>query len=184
MKINEFVKLGLAAFFSLALVACSSTGSDSEMEDTSTSSAGNGGSSSDTGSNTGRGATTSAANNGGALSAEELREQQMLQTTVFYFDFDRSELKPEARDALVYHANALKASGASVRLEGHADERGTREYNLALGERRAQAVERYLLVQGVSASQLETISYGEEQPVATGTSEAAYARNRRVEMNF
>ena len=179
MKINEFVKLGLAAMFAMTLVACSSTGSDEDMDDGSDMDMG--GSSSST---RGSSATTSGASGSGALSAEEMREQQMLQTTVFYFDFDRSELKPEAREALVYHANALKASGASVRLEGHADERGTREYNLALGERRAQAVERYLLVQGVSASQLETVSYGEEQPVAAGTSDSAYSRNRRVELKL
>ncbi len=107
-----------------------------------------------------------------------------MDTTVFYFEFDRSDLSAEARAALVYHANYLKDNpSARYRLEGHADERGTREYNLALGERRAQAVERYLQVQGVSSNQLETISYGEENPVDPGTSEAAYSRNRRVEIH-
>ena len=67
-------------------------------------------------------------------------------------------------------------------LEGHADERGTREYNLALGERRAQAVERYLQVQGVAAGQMETISYGEERPVDGSHNEAAWAKNRRAEI--
>jgi peptidoglycan-associated lipoprotein len=87
------------------------------------------------------------------------------------------------RDALVFHAEDLKANpNRRVRLEGHASEEGTREYNLALGERRAQAVERYLQVQGVAANQLEIISYGEEMPAQTGTGEPAYSRNRRVEM--
>ncbi len=72
----------------------------------------------------------------------------------------------------------------TVRLEGHADERGTPEYNLALGERRALAVQRFLQVQGVSAGQLEVISYGEERPVARGTGEDNWSRNRRVELKF
>ncbi|MEX2365575.1 MAG: peptidoglycan-associated lipoprotein Pal [Pseudohongiellaceae bacterium] len=179
MQTNKFIKLGMAAMMAVTLAACSSTGSDESDQDTTdttstTTPTGNGGSAS----TTGTGTTPQ-------LTAEQIREQQMLEMTVFYFDFDRSELKPEAREALVYHANRLRANpGMNVRLEGHADERGTREYNLALGERRAQAVERYLQVQGVAGSQLETISYGEEMPVDNGTSEAAYARNRRVEMVY
>jgi peptidoglycan-associated lipoprotein len=103
--------------------------------------------------------------------------------TTFYFEFDQSELSTDARDALVYHAAELKANpNMRVRLEGHADERGTREYNLALGERRSQAVQRYLQVQGVAANQMEVISYGEEMPVNTGTTEQAYSDNRRVEL--
>ncbi len=124
------------------------------------------------------------AGNTGGLTPAQIRERDAgLATTVFYFEFDRSDLSAEAREALVHHANRLMENPSlRYRLEGHADERGTREYNLALGERRAQAVERYLQVQGVSANQLEVISYGEEQPVDPGTTEAAYARNRRVEI--
>ena len=71
-----------------------------------------------------------------------------------------------------------------VRLEGHADERGSKEYNLALGERRAKAVERFLVVNGASRGQIETVSYGEEKPVVRGSGESAYAQNRRVELIF
>jgi len=71
-----------------------------------------------------------------------------------------------------------------VRLEGHADERGSREYNIGLGERRAQAVRRLLLLQGVSAGQISTVSFGEERPAADGSSESAYAQNRRVEIIY
>jgi peptidoglycan-associated lipoprotein len=75
-------------------------------------------------------------------------------------------------------------SGGSVRLEGHADERGSREYNIGLGERRAQAVRQMLLIQGVSADQIATVSFGEERPVGFGSSEADYAQNRRVEFKY
>lgn len=102
--------------------------------------------------------------------------------TTFYFEFDSSDLKPEAMRALDAHAKVLRATGVRVVLEGHADERGTREYNMALGERRAAAVQRYLSMQGVSPAQLELVSYGEERPVALGSSEQSWAQNRRVEL--
>jgi peptidoglycan-associated lipoprotein len=103
-------------------------------------------------------------------------------STVYYFDFDEATLTAESRASLDAAAPALKAAGVSVRLEGHADERGTPEYNLALGERRAQAVANYLGLQGVDAAKLEVISYGEEKPVMTGSDEASWAKNRRVEL--
>lgn len=102
--------------------------------------------------------------------------------TVFYFDFDQSILRPEARSALMIHAEALKSSPRSIRLEGHADERGSREYNMALGERRANAVRDFLVLQGVDSYLIETVSYGEERPAAIGSNEASWAENRRVEL--
>lgn len=102
--------------------------------------------------------------------------------TVFYFDFDSSQLKPATRAALDAQAAALRNSGKSVRLEGHADERGTREYNLALGERRAKAVADYLAIQGVPRSRMEVISYGEERPVSLRSDEQGWSLNRRVEL--
>ncbi len=115
------------------------------------------------------------------LTSTEEEEEVELET-VFYFDFDKSELKPEARALLTAHAEQLKADPRSVRLEGHADERGSREYNIALGERRANAVRDFLVLQGVDAGLLETISYGEERPVAFGSNESSWAQNRRVEL--
>lgn len=104
---------------------------------------------------------------------------------VVNFDFDQSKIRPEFRDILNQHADYLMAnSGENVILEGHADERGTREYNLALGERRANAVASYLKIRGVSESQIEVVSFGEEKPVAMGNTEAAYAQNRRVEIKY
>ncbi len=102
--------------------------------------------------------------------------------TVFYFDFDQSILKPESRAALKTHAARLAANPTSVRLLGHADERGTREYNMALGERRAQAVRDFLILNGVNAGVLEAISYGEERPAEAMSDESSWAQNRRVEM--
>lgn len=102
--------------------------------------------------------------------------------TVFYFEFDRAVLRPEARAALRLHADYLKNKPLQVRLEGHADERGSREYNMALGERRAEAVKEFLVMQGVDANLLEVISYGEESPAVLGSGEDVWSKNRRVEM--
>jgi len=106
-------------------------------------------------------------------------------TTVIYFDFDQSELRPEYADLLARHAAILAGnSRTSVRLEGHADERGSREYNIGLGERRSQAVRRMLLIQGSSSDQISTVSFGEERPAAFGSDEESYALNRRVEIKY
>lgn len=105
--------------------------------------------------------------------------------TVFYFDFDQSVVKQEGFADLEGHAKYLANNpSATVRLEGHADERGTREYNIALGEARANAVARLLMVNGASSSQIETISYGEEKPAMLGHTESEWALNRRVELSY
>jgi peptidoglycan-associated lipoprotein len=108
-----------------------------------------------------------------------------LQHRTIYFDFDSSEIKAEFADTISAHAHYL-ASNASirVRLEGNTDERGSREYNIGLGERRAQAVRRALMLQGVTEAQITTVSYGEERPAVTGHTEEAWARNRRVELVY
>ncbi|RDV25241.1 peptidoglycan-associated lipoprotein Pal [Alteromonas aestuariivivens] len=114
---------------------------------------------------------------------QEMVEQQldMLQKEqTVYFDFDRSTIKPEFQALLSKHAEFLiKNPSQSVVIEGHCDQRGTPEYNIALGERRAQAVETYLLNAGVSSSQVSTVSYGEEKPAVMGATEYAMAQNRR-----
>jgi len=105
--------------------------------------------------------------------------------SVIYFDYDSSEVRAADQDLVARHAMNLGNDGmARVRLEGHADERGSREYNIGLGERRAQAVRQLLLIQGVSASQIATVSFGEERPAAFGSSEADYSQNRRVEFKY
>jgi peptidoglycan-associated lipoprotein len=97
-----------------------------------------------------------------------------------FFDYDRSDLKPEARQTLERQAAWLKQySNVRLQVEGHCDERGTREYNLALGERRANAAKNYLVALGIPASRLSTISYGKERPAVLGSNETSWAQNRR-----
>jgi peptidoglycan-associated lipoprotein len=102
-----------------------------------------------------------------------------------YFDFDSSEIRPEFVATVAAHAHTLSANASlKVRLEGNTDERGSPEYNIGLGERRAQAVRRALLLQGVAESQVTTVSYGEERPAVAGQTEEAWAKNRRVEIVY
>jgi|SRR5579862_7403941 len=109
----------------------------------------------------------------------------LLAKRVVYFDFDSSEIKGEGTDIVAAHAKYLAANPTTrVRLEGHTDERGSREYNIGLGERRAQAVRRALLLQGAQDAQISTVSYGEERPAVPGHDEAAWAKNRRVEIVY
>ncbi len=104
---------------------------------------------------------------------------------VIYFDFDKSEIKPEFADIVAFHARNLTSHpNLHLKLEGNTDERGTREYNIGLGERRAQAVRRALMLQGVAESQLTTVSFGSERPAAEGDDEAAWSLNRRVELVY
>jgi peptidoglycan-associated lipoprotein len=110
-------------------------------------------------------------------------ERQALATTVFYFSFDSAELSTQDRATLVYHAVRLKGStDLTIRLEGHASEEGTREYNLALGERRGNSIAMFLMANGVARSQIEVVSYGEERPAVVGSTEQDRAKNRRVEI--
>jgi peptidoglycan-associated lipoprotein len=111
--------------------------------------------------------------------------QSLLAERLVYFDFDRDTVRPEFIPMLEAHARYLSQNpGARLRLEGHTDERGTREYNLALGERRAQAVRRIMTLNGARDAQLDVISYGEEMPVAFTQTEESWARNRRVELVY
>lgn len=104
---------------------------------------------------------------------------------VIYFDFDKSEIKPEFADVVTAHARNLTSHpNLKLKLEGNTDERGTREYNIGLGERRAQAVRRALMLQGVAESQLTTVSFGAERPAVEGDDEAAWAQNRRVNLVY
>ncbi len=167
---NQCFKVGLFVISLFVLGACSST---SEMEDESANTESAASSSS----------SSSGAGSSNQLTQEQIRAQNALRQTVFYFDFDVAEFKPADRETLTYHARDLAAnSGKRIRLEGHADERGTREYNLALGERRANGILNYFIVNGASRSQIEVVSYGEERPEQSGQSEQAYSRNRRVEV--
>jgi peptidoglycan-associated lipoprotein len=108
-----------------------------------------------------------------------------LSRRVIYFDFDKSEIKPEFADLVAVHARNLTSHpNLKMKLEGNTDERGTREYNIGLGERRAQAVRRALMLQGVAENQLTTVSFGAERPAVEGDDEAAWSQNRRVELVY
>ena len=134
------------------------------------------------------GASTTGIGAGGGLDVTRVEPGQgdgPLSRLVIYFDFDRSEIRPDFNDMLRAHGAFLADNGGrQVRLEGHADERGSREYNIGLGEQRAQAVRRVLMLQGASADQLGTVSYGEERPAALGGDENSYSLNRRVELVY
>ena len=104
---------------------------------------------------------------------------------IVYFDFDSFVVKPEYQSVLEGHARYLKASSArKVMIEGHTDERGGREYNLALGQKRAEAVRRSLALLGVADAQMEAVSFGKEKPAAQGHGEDAHSQNRRAELSY
>lgn len=125
--------------------------------------------------NVDRGTSTGALGPAGALGAQR----------VIYFDYDSSDIRPDFIDVIAAHGRFLAGNATvRVRLEGHSDERGSREYNIGLAERRAQTVKRALALQGVQDSQVATVSYGEERPAAAGSDENAYSKNRRVEIVY
>ena len=178
-----------AATFLLAACETASTDSNEVVGSSSGSSSGSGAaasaSSNTSTSNTSSdaGGTTSAGSAGGASSIGSIRTPDELLAKVgstVYFDYDKSSLTSEAQATLDRQAAFLKASPSfRIIIEGHCDERGTREYNLALGDRRASAVRDYLVAKGINASRLSTISYGKERPSVGGSNETSYALNRR-----
>jgi peptidoglycan-associated lipoprotein len=116
---------------------------------------------------------------------EDLDRDSCLRQRVVYFDLDKTEIHSEAMAAISCHAAYLRQfPGARVTLEGNADERGTREYNLGLGERRGNSVSSALSAAGASTSQLNTVSYGEEKPVCREHGESCWSKNRRVEIVY
>ncbi|MFT5759345.1 MAG: peptidoglycan-associated lipoprotein [Alteromonadaceae bacterium] len=174
MRLNKTVKALAVALPMLALAACSSNSETEEQSQVETNTQ----------------TTTSVEDNVQVTAAqeaakfEEQKRQQMEKLRsehIVYFDFDTSTVSSQFASVLDAHANFLNAnSNVSILVEGHADERGTPEYNIALGERRAKAVLTYLENLGVSASQLTTVSYGEEKPLVKSRTEDAFAKNRRA----
>lgn len=171
MKTNTFSWAALILGVLLA-AGCGTTGDTKDGEGDGTGAAGGAGS----------GVSTSGVAGGGAWDATALQDPDSpLYTKVIYFDYDVAELRSEFIDTLRAHAEYLvRNPGAMVTIEGHCDERGSREYNVALGERRANAVQRFFETEGVPSSQISTVSYGEERPEDYGHSEAAWAMNRRA----
>ncbi|ANF58226.1 peptidoglycan-associated lipoprotein Pal [Halotalea alkalilenta] len=172
MQFSSYAKTLAAAFSVVVIAGCSSSGGTQDGD---------------------QGGMTSGAQTSGTSSSTGAAGQgygqgqqgQIPSVRTVYFDFDRDTIRAEFESVLNQHAAYLRANPSTqVVLEGHTDERGTREYNLGLGERRANAVRQYLTVQGVNASQLEVVSYGEERPAASGRTEEAYAQNRRVVFDY
>ena len=175
MNFNRYVKLVLCLLATTVITSCSSNIGEVNSEN----------SGAERSQNEANARRTEAERQARTAVAEERKRRSALATRVFYFDFDISEFKPADRDILNYHAQDLASnSNKRIRVEGHADERGTREYNLALGERRANNVVNYLIINGAERSQIESVSYGEERPADRSDSEASYQRNRRVELIF
>ncbi len=166
---NTMTRLLIAAATVAALAACSKKEVTKPAEDTITPPA----------------TTQTDTGNTGRYTPEDLDRDPCLVKRVVYFDFDKSDIKSEFASILACHAKYLTdRPSARITLEGHADERGSREYNLGLGERRGNAVNGALLSNGGSASQLTVVSYGEERPTCTDSSEGCWGQNRRVEIVY
>jgi len=183
MKLNmvKFIPLMAAA---LVFTGCATTETGKDSNAASVTDAGSQASQSENTASSSRGgdARTSGARQGSGWAGNPLDDPaQLTSTRVIHFDFDHSEIQSSDRAVVVAHGEYLaRNSSQTVTIEGHCDERGSREYNIALGERRANAVRQLLLAQGARSSQITTISYGEEQPVAMGSNESAWAENRRA----
>jgi peptidoglycan-associated lipoprotein len=180
---NKQLTLWVSLIFSLWLVAgCSSTPSGdrqggAEVSDQSLGADGSYG---------GGGATTSGVGDAPPWQGDPLENpNSLLATRVIYFDYDQSTVRADYLDVISAHADYLAANPqVVVRLEGHTDERGSREYNLGLGEGRANAVRSLMMAQGVSDNQMVVVSYGEERPASFEQNEEAWALNRRVELIY
>ena len=132
------------------------------------------------------GAATVGAREGGSWNGNPLDDpNSLVSTRIIYFDYDSASVREDYRDVVIAHGAYLVANPTVVvTVEGHADERGSREYNIGLGERRADSVRRLMLSQGVAEHQITTVSFGEERPLVAGSDEAAWAQNRRVELLY
>jgi peptidoglycan-associated lipoprotein len=175
MQLNKVLKGLMIALPVLAVTACSS--SDNSADSTKTSQTNN------TEQVVAADTTTEVTplDQGTQLSDQDIKDAQLRETQTIYFAFDNATISSDYEDMLAAHAGFIsKDPVLKVRIEGHADERGTPEYNIALGERRAEAVAKYLQALGVQADQIEVISFGEERPLLLGQSEEVYAKNRRA----
>lgn len=174
MNYKPYTKILTVALSLAFLVGCTSSGGTQD---------GSMGGTSGSGSASGQGMASGAQQSGSSMQGGQ--DSRIPSERTIYFDFDSDKIRSEFQSILSAHAQYLRNNpNATVVLEGHTDERGTREYNIALGERRAKSVERFLNVKGVSPSKFEVVSYGEERPAARGDKEDAYAKNRRVVFSY
>ena len=125
--------------------------------------------------------TTNAEKEISSVSADSYQESNIELSSLVYFSYDKYDLNPEALSESKNIAAKMKSNlSLKIRIEGHCDERGTREYNLALGEKRANAVAEILALNGISSNRIFTVSYGEERPISEGSNESAWSKNRRA----
>lgn len=187
---NKWIKVGLLLGPALLLGACGSTAKKNEGAPVTGGAAApaDGATTTPFGGDRGGAVTPlpGAAGDGGAMAADPLNDPSSpLAKRVVYFDYDSSNIRDDNRATIEAHARYLaQHPDTRVTLEGHTDERGTREYNIALGERRANAVRDMMTLLGVSSGQISSVSYGEERPAALGSDESAYGQNRRVEIVY
>ncbi len=171
MQLNKMLKGLMLALPVIAVAACSSHKNNNNDQ-------------SGMGADGAYGAGSGAGMNGGNMSSDEqarLQMQQLQQNNIVYFGLDKYDVQSDYAQMLDQHAAFLRGNPSyKVTIEGHADERGTPEYNIALGERRANAVKMYLQGKGVSADQMSIVSYGKEKPAVLGHDQAAWAKNRRA----
>ena len=182
----RFIEPAVAAAVLLLLAGCSGLDSKDDGEGAEGAVVEEAGGAGVYGAGEGDGAVTSGAYGQGSWAGASLDDPgSPLATRTIYFAFNSSDIDPEYVAVLRAHAGYLAANpNVRVTLEGHADERGTREYNLALGEHRARRVKQFMLAEGVGNAQINVISYGEERPVDDGSGESAWSRNRRVELVY
>ena len=191
--LHRLIALVAVAFFIAACETASQTTADSSGESSSSTAAssasttassgssGSSGSSSSSASSSGSASSSSSSSSNGMTDKASAEEALAAIGNTVYFAFDSSALNAETEGTLMRQAAFLSANPAlTVTIEGHCDERGTREYNLALGERRATAARDFLLAQGVDSARIRTISYGKERPAVAGSNESAWAKNRRA----
>ncbi|AWB68558.1 peptidoglycan-associated lipoprotein Pal [Saccharobesus litoralis] len=181
MQPSKTLKALALALPILTLTACGTTGEDADSS-AATNKAGSAAAQATDGTAGGANAVLSPAQRAAKLKEEKRKQQAKLrQSTTINFEFDQARIGGSYFEMLEAHAIYLSEnSGVKVRVEGHADERGTPEYNIALGERRAKAVARHLENLGVSSSQISVVSYGEEKPLDRSRTESAFAANRRA----
>ena len=178
---GSILKLLVVITMSLALAACSSNKSKTDSARTGANVSDQG-----MGAGAGSGAASQGLGDGSGAAGGALNDPNSpLAVRVIYFDYDSANIRADFNDTIAAHASYLASNPSTVvTLEGHADERGSREYNLALGENRAMSVRKQLVLLGASAGQIKIVSYGEERPAVDGHDEGAYEKNRRVELVY
>ena len=179
--LQRLIALAAVAFFVAACETASQTSTDSAGESSSSTASSSASTSSSSGSSGSSSSSSSGSASGTAGGVDSAEDKLAAVGNTVYFGYDSAVLDGNSQATLYRQAAFLKGNPSlTVTIEGHCDERGTREYNLALGERRAAAARDYLLAQGIDPARIRVISYGKERPVASGSNETSWSKNRRA----